>query len=209
MDELVNALIELDEDRVLRIVEEKLESGTDPMIVLESCRSGMEEIGARFERNEYFLSELALAGEMFKQISNLILPRIEGYAEEKIGTVLIGTVEGDIHDIGKNIVIFMLESNGFEVIDIGVDIPPNVFVEKIKELKPDIVGLSGLLTAAFESMKITVDAIREAGLLDSVKIMIGGGQCNEDVRAFTGAHAYGETAVDAVKLCKKWIQTSN
>jgi 5-methyltetrahydrofolate--homocysteine methyltransferase len=119
--------------------------------------------------------------------------------------VIIGTVEGDIHDIGKNIVTFMLDVNGFEVHDLGIDVPVQRFIDAIKEIQPEVVGLSGFLTLAFDSMKKTIEAIQNVGLRNKVKIMIGGGQIDERVRDYTGADAYGLDAVAAVSLCKKWI----
>ena len=166
----------------------------------------MEIIGKRFEQGEYFLPHLMMAGEMVKQISETIKPLIkEEKAEAGRGRVLMGTVEGDIHDIGKNIVIFLLEANGFEVRDIGIDQPPEKFVEAIREFQPQVVGMSGLLTLAFDSMKETVRAIEEAALREKVRIMIGGGQVTEGVKEYTGADAYGPDALAGVRLVKQWI----
>jgi 5-methyltetrahydrofolate--homocysteine methyltransferase len=124
---------------------------------------------------------------------------------ERHGKVVVGTVAGDIHDIGKNIVTFMLDVNGFDVLDLGVDVSPQKFVEAIQDFQPQIVGLSGFLTLAFDTMKETVDAIQAAGLRDQVKIMVGGGQMDDQVRTHTGADAYGRDAMAAVKLAKDWI----
>ena len=147
-----------------------------------------------------------MAGEILRQVSEIVKPLLGGDEQtKKYGRIVIGTVAGDIHDIGKNIVTFMLEANGFEVIDLGVDVRPEIFVSKIKEVEPQVVGFSGFLTLAFESMKRTTEAIEKAGLRDSVKIMIGGGQIDEAVRKYVGADAYGKDAVAAVTLCKKWI----
>jgi 5-methyltetrahydrofolate--homocysteine methyltransferase len=147
-----------------------------------------------------------MAGEMMTAVTDLVKPKIEEETPAKpLGTVLMGTVEGDIHDIGKDVVVFMLEANGFEVIDIGVDVSPSDFVTKIQETKPQVVGLSGLLTLAFQSMKETVDAIKEAGLRDEVKVMIGGAPVDEHVQKHAGADAWGKDAMEAVALAKKWI----
>jgi len=129
----------------------------------------------------------------------------KGEEAKRLGKVVIGTVAGDIHDIGKDLVVFMLDVNGFEVLDLGIDVPVQKFVDTIKETGSKVVGLSGFLTLAFQSMKDTVDAIKEAGLRDQVKIMIGGGQIDEQVKGFTGADAYGEDAMAAVRLAKGWI----
>src|SRR4030042_306609 len=146
-----------------------------------------------------------MAGEMLKRISEMLKPLIkEQKTEAGRGRVLIGTVEGDIHDIGKNIVVFLLEANAFEVRDIGINQKPAKFVEAIREFQPTVVGMSGLLTLAFDAMKKTVEAIQEAGLRDKVRIMIGGGVVTEKVKEFAGAAAYGQDAVAAGGLCKQW-----
>jgi len=143
---------------------------------------------------------------MLDQIAGMVTPKLTKEMKVKrLGKVVIGTVEGDIHDIGKNIVTFMLDVNGFEVHDLGIDVPVQRFVDAIKEIQPEVVGLSGFLTLAFDSMKKTIEAIQNVGLRDRVKIMIGGGQIDEMVRDYTGADAYGRDAVAAVSLCKKWI----
>lgn len=204
-DALVAAITEMREDDALRIVDERLAAGVDPLAILESSRNAMELVGRQFEIGEAFIPELILAGEMLGQISELVKPHLQGEAPtETLGTVVFGTVEGDIHDIAKDIVIFMLEINGFEVIDLGVDVPPARFVEAIVDSGAGIVGLSGFLTLAFDPMRDTVAAIREAGLHD-VHVMIGGGQVNEQVRQFTGADAYGKDAMAAVGLAKDWV----
>jgi len=123
--------------------------------------------------------------------------------------VIIGTVAGDIHDIGKDIVTFMLEASGFDVLDLGIDVPVSVFVEKTREFKPQVAGLSGFLTLAFDSMKKTVEGLEQAGLRDSLKIMIGGGQMDEEVRKYVRADAYGQDAVAAVYLCRQWMGPIN
>jgi methylmalonyl-CoA mutase cobalamin-binding domain/chain len=205
-ESLVEALVEMRETEALAEARKLLAGGTDPMRLLEACSKAMENVGKRFEKGEYFLPHLMMAGEMLRQISEMIKPLMK---QEKGGAtrgkVLIGTVKGDIHDIGKNIVTFLLEANGFEVKDIGIDQPPEKFVEAIREFQPRIVGMSGLLTLAFDSMKETVEAIEKAGLREKVRIMIGGGQVTEKVKDYTGADAQGADAIAGVRLCKKWM----
>ncbi|MGI6405026.1 MAG: cobalamin B12-binding domain-containing protein [Syntrophaceticus sp.] len=204
-EKLVKALTELKEKEVLDMVQELLESGKKPMEIVDSSRIAMEEVGKRFESGEYFIPDLIFAGEILKRVSEIVKPEMEEEAgAEKIGKVIIGTVEGDIHDIGKNIVTFMMDINGFEVIDLGVDVPPEKYVEAIRENDVKVVGLSGLLTLAYDSMKNTVETIKEAGLND-VKIMIGGSIINEDVVAYTGADAYGADPMAGISLAKKWL----
>jgi 5-methyltetrahydrofolate--homocysteine methyltransferase len=206
--QLVEAIAEMREDEAFALAKAMLDRGEDPVRVLELCREAMDIVGKRFEQQEYFLPELVLAGEMLENIGAMAKPLIvekSGGAERKLGRVLVGTVHGDLHDIGKNIVTFMLDINGFEVKDIGIDVPVARFVEEIREFKPAVVGLSGFLTLAFDSMKETVQAIEAAGLRRELKIMIGGGQVDEAVRTYTGADAYGSNAVAAVTLCREWI----
>jgi 5-methyltetrahydrofolate--homocysteine methyltransferase len=161
-------------------------------------------IGQRFEEGDCFVPELILAGEILRQISDVVKPQLTQAAEvKKIGRVVIGTVEGDIHDIGKDIVTFMLDVNGFDVKDLGVDVPAAKFVEAVKEFKPQVVGLSGFLTLAYDPMKSTVKALRDAGFTG--KVMIGGGQIDEQIRQYTGADAYGKDAMAAVTLAKGWV----
>jgi methanogenic corrinoid protein MtbC1 len=205
--ELTNAVAELDKNEALRLAKEMLDNDEDPQAILEEGRIGMETIGKRFADGEYFLPELIYSGEIFRQISELVKPKLKAKATSKnLGEVIIGTVSGDIHDIGKDIVVFMLDVSGFKVYDLGIDVPAEKFIEKIKETEAPIVGLSGFLTLAFESMKDTVDLIKKEGLRDKVKIMIGGGQIDESVRKYTGADAYGKDAIIAVAMAKKWME---
>jgi len=205
---LVQALVDMKEAEALQRAKHLLAGGTEPLEILESCSRAMEIVGQRFEKGVYFLPHLMMAGEMLKEISAMIKPLVqEQKAEAKKGRVLIGTVEGDIHDIGKNIVVFLLEANGFEVRDIGINQKPAKFVEAIKEFQPKVVGMSGLLTLAFDSMKKTVEAIKEAGLRETVRIVIGGGVVTEKIKDYSGADAYAPDAMAGVRLCKEWIRT--
>jgi methylmalonyl-CoA mutase cobalamin-binding domain/chain len=206
-EQLTHALVEMQETEALQRAKKLLNEGVEPLTLLTACSTAMETIGKRFEKGEYFLPHLMMAGAMLNQISEMIKPHIK--AEEKTGVgqgrVLIGTVEGDIHDIGKNIVTFLLEANGFEVRDIGIDQHPDKFVEAIQNFQPDVMGMSGLLTLAFESMKETIQAIENAGLRDKVRIMIGGAQVTEQVKNYTGADAFGSDALTGVRLTEQWI----
>jgi methanogenic corrinoid protein MtbC1 len=207
--QLVEWLADMNEDDALALSNKMLlEDKKDPMRVLDLCRAAMDIVGKRFEEGEYFLPELVLAGEMLDTIGSVAKPLIkqgEGGEAKKLGKVLIGTVHGDLHDIGKNIVSFMLDINGFDVKDIGIDVPVKTFIDEINAYQPDVVGLSGFLTLAFDSMKETITAFDSAGMRDKFKIMIGGGQIDETVRAYTGADAFGVNAVEAVNLCRNWM----
>ncbi|MBW1934388.1 MAG: cobalamin-dependent protein [Deltaproteobacteria bacterium] len=204
--ELVKLLSELKEQEALNFVEKALAEGVDPMELLGDARDGMNIVGQKFATEEYFIPDLVFSGEVLKGIVKILEPHLKKDEKtERLGKVVIGTAAGDIHDIGKDLVVFMLDVNGFEVHDLGIDVPAQKFVDTIKETGSKVVGLSGFLTLAFQSMKDTVDAITEAGLRDDLKIMIGGGQIDEQVRSYTGADAYGKDAMEAVKLAKGWI----
>lgn len=212
-EELVDAIVEMDEDDALSLAAELLDEGLDPLEILNLCRVAMDEVGARFERNEYFLPELMMAGEMLTQISDMVKPLIlsaSGGEQERRthGMVVMGTVHGDLHDIGKNIVTFMLEINGFKVVDLGIDVPIRDFIEAIRQHRPDVVGLSGFLTLAFDSMKQTVQSIEDEGLRDGIKIMVGGGQMDQAVCDYVRADAFGVNAMNAVTLCKDWLEVA-
>lgn len=205
-DEIAALIAELEEEKILRAISESLARGESPLLLIETLRKGMEIVGERFEKREYFLSELIMSAEIFKEGIELIKPHIKGRVEGSSGTVVIGTVQGDIHDIGKNIVATMLECAGYSVLDLGVDVDPEAFVEEARKAGKCIVALSGLLTIAFDAMKNTVAAIEESGLRDRVKIIIGGGAVNEKVLEYSKADAYGRNAMDAVRLAREILK---
>jgi 5-methyltetrahydrofolate--homocysteine methyltransferase len=206
---LVNALADLKEEEALKIVKDRLNAGEEPLKILEDARKGMEIVGKRFADSEYFIPDLVYSGEILKAVTELVKPKMTQAMEtKKLAKIVFGTVAGDIHDIGKDIVVFMLDVNGFEVIDLGVDVPVQKFVDEIKETGAPIVGLSGFLALAFDSMKETVEAMQKAGLRDKVKVMIGGGQISEEIKKYTGADAYGKDAMAGVALAKKWAGVS-
>jgi methanogenic corrinoid protein MtbC1 len=200
---LAEAIYTLDEQAALRLSREMLDNGVDPVDILEESRAGMSVVGERFQSGEYFLSEMIMAAEIFTAIMDSIKPRMKRSVSETIGKVVIGTVQGDVHDIGKNIIVALLEAGGFHVVDLGVDVPPEGFVEAIKEHEPDIVGMSSLLTVALESTKRTIDAIVEAGLRDSVKIIVGGGRVDDYARDYVKPDASTDNAAIGVKLCRE------
>lgn len=206
-NDLVKAISDLKEQEALKIAKSRLEKGDDAMSILEDARSALEIVGKRFETCEYFIPDLVYSGEILKEITDIVKPKLTGAASiRRTGKFILGTVAGDIHDIGKDIVAFMFDISGFEVYDLGVDVPPRKFVDKIKETGAEIVGLSGFLTLAFDSMKETVVAIREAGLRNKVKIMIGGGQMNDEVCKYAGADAYRPDAIAGVSLAREWTK---
>jgi 5-methyltetrahydrofolate--homocysteine methyltransferase len=209
-EKLVQLLADMEEEEALALARQMLEDGFNPIRVLGLCREAMDIVGQRYEAQEYFLTELMLAGEMLTEISTMAKPLIldmdeDGEAAQSKGTVLIGTVHGDLHDIGKNIVTFMLEIDGYEVVDLGVDVPIREFISAIGEHRPSVVALSGFLTLAFDAMKETIEAFDADGIRNDFKIMIGGGQIDENIQKFTGADAFGRNAVEAVSLCNQWM----
>jgi len=205
-EDLINLIVDLEEKGVIKLVQKKIEAGEDPLKILDQVRIAMAKIGEKFETKEYFLPDLIMSGEILRQITEILEPKLKtGPTSESLGKIVLGTVFGDLHDIGKDIVKFMLETNGFEVYDLGVDVPKEKFVEKIKEVNPEIIALSGFLTLAYNSMKETIEEIKKAGLREKAKIMIGGGQMDERIREYVDADAYGKDAVEAVVLAKKWV----
>lgn len=201
---LTQTLGDLQEEETLDLVRKELDSGTDPLEILRACQQGMVLVGKKYEESIYYVSDLMMAGEIFKGVSQLLSPHITEDSGSGAGSVIVGTVAGDIHDIGKDLVIGMLKANNFEVHDLGVDVKPEVFIEKFKETKAPVMALSGLLTVAFDAMKEVIDSLEKEGLRDKVKVMVGGGPVNEDVCRYTGADDWGADAQVAVKLAKKW-----
>jgi methanogenic corrinoid protein MtbC1 len=206
-DALVEALVGMKEKDALRIVEQKLDAGEDPNQILALCSQAMQQVGDLYSEGEYFLPELIMSGEMLKKIGAVLKPRMttEVATEEKLGKVVLGTVRGDIHDIGKDLVGFVLDVNGFAVTDLGINVPEEKFVETVRDTQPQVVALSGFLTVAFDSMKSTIEALGAAGLRDEVGVIIGGGQIDETVREFTGADAFGLDAMAAVNFAKETV----
>jgi methanogenic corrinoid protein MtbC1 len=203
---IAQKLADLEEQAFLHLLRKELGAGADPMAILEQCRAGMVLVGKRFEENRYFISDLMMAGELFKQATNILAPKMQLSGNASRGKVVVGTVKGDIHDIGKDLVVGMLKAANFEVHDLGVDVPPDKFIDTLKETKARVLGLSALLTTAFESMKDTVDAIKEAGIRSEVKIMIGGGPVNQEVVEYSGADDWGADAQEAVTLCNRFVE---
>lgn len=205
--ELVKLLADLEEEAVLEHVRRRVADGDDPLKIIEECNAGMRQVGERYEQRQYFLSGLIMAGEIFREVVEIVQPVIVNRTpRQSSGRVLLGTVQGDIHDIGKDMVGMLLTCHGFTVIDLGVDVPPDEFVQQVSRHKPDIVGLSGVLTASFEMMRETVSRLRsmqQGG--PSFPIIIGGGVIDDQICRYVGADYWVADAMSGVHLCRKLI----
>jgi len=207
MTDLAKAMAELDEEGVDRLVQEYLNQGRAPEEIIADLSAGMDEVGDRYRRGEYFLTELIYSGEIFKNTVNRVpVSRDPSAQANSKGVVVVGTVQGDIHDLGKNIVVTMLRCAGFTVVDIGVDAPPQRFLEAAVESKAALVCMSMLLTTVFDAARGTIAAFTKANLRDKVKIMIGGAPTNENVMKDMGADFWGRDATSAVEIARKVYQ---
>jgi methanogenic corrinoid protein MtbC1 len=205
-EKLKDLIIDLKEEDAVDCVKERIKSGEDALKILEDVKAAMDVVGKKFEEKEFFLPDLIMSGDILTQITEVLAPELkEGDNVESKGEIILGTVKGDIHDIGKDIVKFMLEANGYSVYDLGVDVPKEKFIEALKKENAKIVALSGFLTLAFDAMKETVEAFEKEGLRNKIKVMIGGGQIDDDLREYVGADAFGKDAVEAVKLANTWM----
>ena len=204
---LAKAVADLQENEALQIVRQRMERGDDPLQIIEDCQAGMREVGERYAERRYFLSALIMAGEILGQITEIIMPAVEGrFAGKSSGRVLVGTVQGDIHDLGKILLLMLLRTYGFAVQDLGVDVPPIQFVEEARAFKPHVIGLSGLITAAYTSMRDTVSALQAMMAEDGIQIpVILGGQVDEHVCRFAGADYWSTDAMEGVRLCQKLL----
>ncbi len=201
-DSLSIQIVELKRDAVLKEVRDRLEKNEEPIQILDECRQGMTIVGERFQEGDYFLAELMLSAEIFKSAAAILDPYLAGtQSRENSGKVLLATPKGDIHDLGKNIVATLLKAHGFDVYDLGVDVPPEIIVAKVRETNPDFVGFSALITIAFDSMKQTVNLLEEAGLRNQLKIMVGGGVTTPEVKKYVGADFQTVDATEGVAYC--------
>ena len=206
-EDLAKAVMDLDEDSAYKLVEQLINDGIEPKDIIGILREGVEVVGQKFNKKEYFLTELVMAGEIFTQAANILEPHMKNanFDESSVESIVVGTVQGDVHDIGKNIFVTLLKSAGYNVVDLGVDIPPEKFVETVKETGAKIVAYSGLLTVALESMNATTEALKAAGLRENVKIIIGGLPVDELWMKEAGADAFTDNAFEGVNIVKKWL----
>lgn len=206
---LVEHIADLEEKTALDLVENRLHNGDDPLQIVEECQEGLRLVGVRYEQQQYYLSGLIMAGEIFREVIEIVQPVIEEtYNGNDTGRILLGTAQGDIHDIGKNNLSLLLRCHGFTVIDLGVDVDPANFYQEALEIKPDVIGLSGLLTSSFDSMAETIRLIRSSkdDDLSEVPILIGGSQVNEEVCKYVGADYWLTDAMQGVRLCQELLQ---
>lgn len=208
---LIQHVEQLDEENVLKLADELLNEGIDPLYLLDLVNEGMKRVGKLYENRDYYIADLIMAGIIFKQVLGLdkMIAHFQSRQGNKIGKVLLGTVKGDIHDIGKDIFRGMLEANGFDVMDLGVDVPKESFLKKHEEYGPHILGLSGVLTTTVDTMKEVVDAFVTAGVRDKVWIIVGGNHLTAETCRYIGADNYANDASTGVKICKEWINQIN
>ena len=204
-EEMKTAMEELDNDALVEAAEAIMAAGgADASSCMQACQEGLEEVGRRFEEGEYFVGDLVFAGELMGQIMDIIRPALSGEGNEAVGKMILCTVKGDLHDIGKNIVRAMLEAGGLEVLDLGIDVDPAEIVRQAKENNISIVGLSGVLTLAIDSMKDTVEAFKAAGMRDDVHIIVGGNPFTAEGCEFIGADAWAILPQETVRTCREW-----
>lgn len=207
-DDLIAHVVELHEDEVLALVHHRLAGGADPLTIVEECEEGMRRVGEQYEQGHYFLSALIMAGEIFREVMEIVQPVIQDRVKGKeTGRILLGTVQSDIHDIGKNMQGLLLSCYGFTVYDLGVDVPPAEFLTQALLTRPDIIGLSGLLTSSYDTMRETVSLVRGAAdpQLVSTPIVVGGGLLNEQVCQYIGADFWVTNSMDGVRLCQRLL----
>jgi len=205
LEEIKNYLISFDIENLKRKCKEAIDKGISPIEIINSLSKGMDIVGKKYEEGEFFLSDLIMAGETMKEGMEVIKPYLKESEIKKIGKVVIGTVRGDLHDIGKNIVATLLNAAGFDVIDLGIDVPPEKFIEAVKLHKPNILGMSALLTTTMIEMENVIKELEKSGLRKDVKIIVGGAPLNEEFSKKIGADAYAIDAVTGVNICRKWV----
>jgi methanogenic corrinoid protein MtbC1 len=205
MDELSRAIVEFEDRKAKRLARKMLKETGGVFRLIESIREGMEELGRLYEKKEYFLSDLIMGAALAEDLFELGKPQLESQVKESKGRIVIGTVEGSVHSMGKSILISILTSSGYEVYDVGANVPAGAFVEKVKEVNPQVVALSVGLTQALPSVKAVVEALKEAGLRDKVKVILGGNAANEERARDAGVDAYGSSAVGGLRAIESWI----
>ena len=203
---LKESIVNLDFNAVVEVAKEAMDAGVDPHIAItDGMVTGMTIVGEKFESGEYFLSELIVAGEIMRKGMEVINPYIKGDSAKRLGKVVIATVEGDNHDLGKSIVTTLLKVYGFEMIDLGIDVPTDEIIGAVKEHKPDIVGLSALLTQSMPEMGEVIKALKTTGLREKVKVIVGGSPVTPEFAESIGADHCAINALEGIKKCMEWV----
>jgi len=205
-DELQIAMADLDEEKTLRLVKERILAGYTSLEIIESCRQGVEVVGEKYSDSHYYLSDLIMSEEILKEVMHILEPYIPLNSSNQGMSIVMGTIEGDIHDLGKNIIIYLLRSSGFQVHDLGVDVTPERFIQAVNETKASILGISVLLSFCVASIKRVVDLLVDAGLRDKVKVIVGGYPVNQAVKEFTGADFYANDVTEALKIYREILE---
>lgn len=200
-------IVQLNENEVLNEVKMRLKQGEDPMKIVDDCREGLIIVGEKYKKKEFFLAELILSGEIFKVAMELISPYLIKENEKEIkGKILLATIQGDIHNLGKNIFGTLLKINGFKVYDLGVDVNPEIILDKVREIHPDFIGFSALLTITFDPMKYVIDTLKKENLRNQVKILVGGGVTTSMVKEYIGADFQTIDAMEGIEYCLKNVK---
>ncbi|MDA8442948.1 MAG: cobalamin-dependent protein [Peptococcaceae bacterium] len=201
-EKLLAAMADLDEQTTLALVKELLQNGYTPLDIVEICRQGVELVGKSYSEGDYFLADLVMSEEIFKGVMQILEPLIPLDVQQSGVPIVMGTIEGDIHDLGKNIAIYLLRSHGFRVLDLGVDVSPAQFVESVNACGAPILGISVLLSFCVGTVKKVVDLFQEVGLRDKVKIIVGGYPVDEQVKEYTGVDYYTRDVAQALAICR-------
>jgi len=205
LEKIKEYLISFDIENIKKACKEAIDKGISPYKIIDAMSKGMDIVGKKYEEGEFFLSDLIMAGETMKEAMEVIKPYLKESEVKKIGKVVIGTVRGDLHDIGKNIVATLLTAAGFDVIDLGIDVPPEKFIEAIRIHKPNILGMSALLTTTMIEMENVIKELEKSSLRKNLKVIVGGAPLNEEFARKIGADAYAIDAVTGVNICRKWV----
>ena len=207
LKEIIESIVSLDIDRIKPLAEKAVQAGIPAYtVVMEALAKGMDAVGQKYEAGEYFLAELLMAGETMKEGMKVLEPYLKDAKREPLGRVVIGTVRGDLHDIGKNIVATLLEGSGFEIYDLGVDSPPEMFTSRAAETNAHIVAMSALLTTTMLEMGNVIQDLAKAKVRHKVKVIVGGAAVTDDFSKRIGADAYGQDAVEGNNICKEWMK---
>ena len=208
IDDLMRTLLDFSGEKVLKYCEKELETGTSPNTIFSNLSIGLDEIGKRYERGRFFTSDLIVSGSNMKKAIEMLRPLFKMEETSRKGKAVIGTVKGDVHDIGKTIFSIMLQADGFEVLDLGVDVSEEVFIEAVERTKPDILAMSALLTSTISNMKSVLEALEEKGIRKNVKVIVGGRPVTKEYAEQIGADEYGEDAVEGLRKCLSLLNCS-